>query len=310
MTETLDRAKTLDKVRKLLAKAASTGYGEEAKAFEQKAEELMMQYRIAEYELMQGDPRNMKYQPESRDWRASFAEAGEFSQYARILLIYVAEHCGCIPVGFVNGWEYRFYGYPADLDFVDAIFTGLLLHLVNTIQPKYDPNISLGENVANFKDAGYKWERIFEMCFPGERWDRRHGSRVLGPYKKFIAANPDREWNKTTSLEAYRTQFMQAYTGRIAQRLQQIKKAADTGQGLVLVGRESDLKEAFYNVYPERRPHAPECQCSTCKPPRSNSIVRTRGSGTYRGPAYNPAAYRAGNRAANSADLGQTRIEG
>lgn len=309
-TTTDNRAKTLDKVRKLLAKAASTGYGEEAKAFELKAEQLMQEYRIAEFELMQGDPKNMKYAPEVRDFSAHFPEAGNFSYEARQLLNLIAHHCGVLYYGWIAGQQDRYFGYAADLDYMDSMFTGLLLHMVNSIHPKPDPTKSEGENLYNLKEAGYKWEKIHTLMYPDVPWERRHGVRYTNVYKKY-AEQHNLPRNPSTALDNYRKQFMDAYVVRIHGRLAELKRAAESTAGLVLVGRESDLKEAYYNQFPEKRPHARDCACSRCRPPKSTAVARTRGRGAvYAGPAHNQAAWAAGNRAANNADLGQTRIGG
>jgi hypothetical protein len=91
--------------------------------------------------------------------------------------------------------------------------------------------------------------------------------------------------------------------------------------GLVLASRLDDLTAFFYDQFPNKRPHSKDCDCDTCHRCHNSGCNRPRcvvaripikAARVRREPSlrYHEAAARAGMNAANSADLGQTKVAG
>ena len=313
-----DRSKILEKVRKLLDKAASTNFGPEALAFQQKADQLMMEWAVEEFELSHKDPRNMAYQPEVRkfDFSSDIRASRIWSYVFRRLVNFT--RCKLA----VENWDQAtVVGYPGDLDYLENLCVVLQLHIIKTIFPKPDPNLTEAENLYNLRMAGNTWDQCYRLLHPGmgaaPKSERVRYTKVVGKYA--TANNLPR--NMTASQSGYTEQFLSSFGHRLAERLEEIMRTQDEENkyALVLRDRASDLDEFLWTRFPDLRPHPKDCDCEIhhrCSDPKCARCawrykpVKTRGGGSFKTIAYNPAAHAAGKRAANNADLGQTRVGG
>lgn len=313
---TKDRSKILETVRKLLEKAASTNFNEEALLFQKKADELMMQWAVEEFELSHQDPRNMAYQPEVRTF--DFGSDIRSSRIWGYVFRRLTNFCRC-KLAVEQYDRATVVGYPGDLDYLENLSVILQLHIVKTIFPRPDPALSEAENLYNLRQAGNTWDKCYRLMHPDQgaapKSERVRYTKVVGDYAK--RNNLPR--NMTASQSGYVEQFLSSFGHRLAERLQEIMNDQDSENkfALVLRDRASDLDEFLWTKFPELRPHPSNCDCDihhSCNDPKCERCkwkrmpVKTRGVGAYRTIAYNPAANAAGRRAANSADLGQTRI--
>lgn len=311
-----DRQRVLDKVAKLLAKAASTDFGPEALAFQQKADELMLEWAVEEFELSHRDPRNMAYQPEVRTF--DFSSDIRASRIWSYVFRRLTNFCRC-KLAVEQYDRATVVGYPGDLDYLQNLCVVLQLHIVKTIFPKPDPALSEAENLYNLRMAGHTWDQCYRLMHPDQgaapKSERVRYTKVVGNYAK--AHNLPR--NMTASQGGYIEQFLSSFGHRLAQRLEEIMQTQDEENkyALVLRDRASDLDEFLWTKFPDLRPHPADCDCArchSCSDPKCERCawkykpVKTRGTGAYRTIAYNPAANAAGRRAANNADLGQTRV--
>lgn len=311
-----DREKILDKVAKLLAKAASTSFGPEALLYQQKADELMLEWAVEEFELSRRDPRNMAYQPELRKFKfaTEISHNGVWQYVFRIM----ADFCRC-KVAVNNYSEATLVGYPGDLDYLEALQVTIQLHIVKTIFPKPDPTESEAANMYRLRMAGNNWDQCHQIMHNGEhstKSQRVRYTKIVGDYAKQHGLPR----NMTASQEGYRQQFVSAFAYRLRDRFAEIMQTQDEEHkyALVLRDRASDLDEFLWTQFPNLRPHPSDCDCDTCHSCKDPSCkrcawkydtrpVRTRYAKTTTH-AYNPAANEAGRRAANAADLGQTRV--
>src|SRR4051812_16704394 len=164
------RAKMLERVRALLAKANGTNFPEEADAFRAKADELMTAYAIEQWQVdaaqegIQGRP-----QPERRDVDFSWYSGTPFRDQLWWIYQDLADHCRCKAVvdkifGYRENRRIPVLGLPADLDYLDMLFTSIMFDFARKVDPKPDPErLSYEENLAMLKEAGLGWPEITRL---------------------------------------------------------------------------------------------------------------------------------------------------
>lgn len=157
----------LRKVRALIAKADSTPFDGEADVFRAKADELMAAYHIEEWRLAQTEPQRSALSPVRRDmdfsWYADRKTDGVVKTATWQLFLRVAGHCNCAVAHTHVDWYKEtipVYGLPADLDYLNMLFTSLILQMGSRLKPEYDPNQSLGHNIYRARVAGMKYAQI------------------------------------------------------------------------------------------------------------------------------------------------------
>lgn len=324
----------LRKIQKLIDKAYGNTTDAEQAALLAKADELMLRYSIDALRLMDPlrpntAPRVHNSQPVVRVMRVEFQGGDYYTNAAMVTLFrHVARHL-FVRIGNITWKEAKVVGYPADLEILEMFFTKLKLHLVASLVPRPTHGKPWQESMANMKNAGYRWQdihyRLSEAALPdypytGQVWERRFGVKFTAEMKKLADKGVIMERNTSSNLENWRYDFINAYVTRLGQRLTEVRSATigdNPNLPALLKDKKSEVDEAYWNEFPNERPHAPDCQCDQChgichdpackreqckraakermKPVRYRK-VQTR--------AYNGSAYRAGASAANSADLG------
>ena len=164
--------KKLEQVRALLAKAASTEFEGEAAVFRAKADELMANYAIEQWQLDAADEADANRKgrdPERRDVNIEWYFEPQYRHvYADMWIMFgsVARHCRCKVVWWGGGGHIDgnrtvpVLGLPSDLDYFDLLFTHLQLQLFKQIQPSPEPGDTCIEALVRMKEAGMKWEAI------------------------------------------------------------------------------------------------------------------------------------------------------
>jgi len=316
-TNTDKRQKILTRVQALYAKAAATDFGPEADAFTSKADELMLEWAIAEAELAMDDPKLHQFSKRKFEFHGSlYSDTGSW-QYQ--LLGIVAQHYGLIKTPDLESDGHYYVGTRSDLDHCELVYTNLLGHFMKTVAPKPDPDLPLAENLYSLRMAGLSWAKIDAML-PDHKLSTSWSKKV-----RDFADERGLDLNTGNQSRNYRDQFMQAYNHRLSQRFREMRNEQEEtrkGAELVLFDKTSKLKEYLWDLYPDLRPHPEDCECESChyrrchdrKCPRTMCAnmrkPMRRGRSYVRSVQYNPTAVRAGQRAANSADLGQKRVGG
>jgi len=118
----------LDKVRALLAKAESTSFDGEAEAFTAKAQELITRYRI-EHVLLETSSMSSR-DPSSR----RILVPRPYAMAKALLLATIADVNGCAAVWSKDACVTTVFGYPAELDAVDALFASLLVQAAGALR--------------------------------------------------------------------------------------------------------------------------------------------------------------------------------
>lgn len=159
-------SKMMEKVRALLAKADATTFPAEAETFRAKADELMSAYSIERWQVDQLEAgRNAREVPVRRDfdrqWRGSRFREQLFDMFEALAL-----HCRCV-VGYRGsyGKSIPVYGLDSDLDYLDVLFTSLMLEVAKNMSPPVDPNGEVGEQVFKQRQAGIAWPEITRKVY-------------------------------------------------------------------------------------------------------------------------------------------------
>lgn len=320
-----DRNDTLRKVQALLDKANSTNFDAERDTFLAKADALMAKYAIESFELDMAKPSHEREKPVVKDIIVSSAQDWQISFQLDSLFQSLAKHIG-VMVGarkYGTGQDriYVCVGYSSDLDYLQMLYVSIQMHLVGRMEPRKDSSLSDVENFTILREAGLSFDRIREVM----GWV--NGDGQLGRAKKAYekqCREQGRNHVKGAKGESYRLSFLTGYVRRIKVRLEEMHQAraeASDGKGLVLASRDGDIQEAFYDAFPDKRPHPDDCECETCHYMRCNDTDCTRPRCVeynkqrrkpvrYRAPKQvrlDAQAYDMGTSVANSADLSGSR---
>jgi hypothetical protein len=164
MTTTTRTAKMLERVRALLAKADSTNFPGEAESFRAKADELMTTYAIEQWQVDDANgAQATRPRPEVRQMDFSWW-TGRVAQHEQLwsLFLDTAAHCRCVVAlrGYAtsaHGGSYKtmpVIGLASDLDYLDMLFTHLMLQMQRQLHPRVDTSKTLGENAFAMRSAG------------------------------------------------------------------------------------------------------------------------------------------------------------
>lgn len=306
----------LDKIQKLIDKAYGNTTDAEQKLLLEKADELMLKYSIDQMQLQDPNrpstaPRIKGTEPILRDIPMSFEGADYYVQHAmQSMFRAVAKHL-FVRVGSTVGNTAKCVGYPADLDFLEMFYLRIKLHMVSNLNPKVEPEEDWVANVTKLKNAGYKWERIHRMMdfhptypYAGRPWDRKF---PLARKMKEYCEKYGIERNTASNLDNWRWDFISGYVYRLNERFRETREATMRTNDLLpalLNDKRSDVEEAFFNFFPDLRPHADDCQCPSCKVVTGNSSGNRRAvrrAASTR--VFNADAYGRGAKVANTADL-------
>ena len=289
----------LEKVRALLAKAASTQFEGERETFLAKADELMEKYAIEEVMLLQKDDSKAKLVERKQmdiSWWFALKELDHDSR-SEIYWLWEAcvRHCRCFGGQFsvydMGTKTVAVFGLPSDLSYLDLLFTDLLQQMVLHIRPQYDNNKSMGENIAVAKAAGMKYADIAIWMGKPEWVQEVYNSQkrkmdykpvdhgiMARAYKEFVK-EAGQDWI-TVRPATYLWSYIESFTMAVRVRLYNIQQAREgrseqTGSmALALRDIKEQAMEAFYEDFPDLRPHPADCTCSDCK--RKSKPVKYR----------------------------------
>ena len=328
MTEASEkRTKILKQVRGLLDTAASyrgMGNSEAADSYEAKADSLMTAYTIESFEIEMAKPVGTREAPlvrefeygrikDTGDWRAD----DDVNRQTYQIFSDLARFCR-VKIGWLGYRTAKVVGYEADLEYLDFLFTMARIHLAGNMEPKPRPELSEYDNFKIMKEAGMKWERIWQLLHPGEEFNRSHCQRLLKQYRDECAreGKPQMKGDPRT----YQRSFMAGFVDELGYRLEKMTGARDIGgKGLVLANRDEDLLKALWDNFPNLRPHPPGCNCDIhhrCQEPkcqRPNCVAARKPERSYKAPPPLKTDYSArqnGAAAARKLDLSRGREAG
>lgn len=281
------------KIRALLASADSEeALGNEgaAESLRAKALEWMDRYKIAEEAALAEDPTiaepihiTIEFQP--RDFAMASFYAG--------LIVLLAHHTEVkVDLGRTSSWDYRVtvVGYEGDVRYLEFLWTSAFLMFTTKIDPKWNPEASVEENVFYLRQAGFKRADIADMA----GWDGRKASDRTKVQRIYFAECKRRNVSAVAAglgfqTKDYRAAYAQGFNDNLAARLRRARDAANAAGGVVvLAGRAERVQEAFYTLFPSHRPTpgvqveyvAPNKDCVKCAKAktvcREHSYLRPR----------------------------------
>lgn len=307
-TTRFDLEKILDRVTKLLAKADSTEFPEEAKLFRAKAEEYMREYRIAEEDLISVDQVSI-----SPEWM-EMEVCGYHNAFRRdyvTLLHYVADHCGLEFAWYAYGKNgvstAHMVGYAGDLRLAAFLFNAARLVFKERLEPDVNRDLSDEENIYRLRQSGIERQRVARMLWGDEIGSKASAHAKVGKIYKDECRKRGEDValdGRGISLGDFREAYASNFTWEFGSRLRQARDAADsTGGALQLHGRKERVQEAFWGRFPQYRPEpqtgvekAEKAPAQTSKPRKETKAERER---YYR--KYHSAAARAGEAAGRAA---------
>jgi hypothetical protein len=277
----------LELVRKLVARANSTEFDAERQASLKRADELMETYAIQTWQLEHDDEsvKRIVRKDISIKW---WHELSGLHIDARSSVWWLFEacirHCRCVSSVRAQNYTSRtiaVYGLPADLDYLDLLFTDLFTQLFAKIKPSYQPDKDLGFNMYIAKEAGMSWEQAAkwagmpELVRTTETYSSRTGrystkvnvdGKLVRAYKKYLS-----DHNLERIVEhphRWQISFCEGFYYSISERLRNMREErAETHTGsmsLALRDIEDQARDEMYEDFPELRPHPEGCECERC----------------------------------------------
>lgn len=309
----MDLDQVMRRVQGLIAKAESSEFPEEAENCQDMAERLIKQYNIEQIDLDKKRPAAERMKPGSVE--VALTGDSTLVGYMAALARDVSAHCSC------KVWNYnridheehtymsKVYGYEPDRRYFLVMYTTLRLHMVGALRPTPDPNKSIEDNAYDMHNAGLNWFDIAKLYGwyqvtpeygePANMYvNRRTHERANWPtaigvhkraYARAIEARGERPLRiPPAGVNTFRVNAAEAYTTRINQRLLEIRRRNPIGTELALRVDEVD------DLFNEETAHL--------RVPVAKTTGRVRATKIKRVP-YSQAAYEAGVRHANSANL-------
>jgi hypothetical protein len=254
---------------------------EEAEIARRMADKMMLEYSIEEAQLNESRPAAAQVRPGMTE--IEICECG--SPYERPitrLVQVVAQHSRC-QVIFKNiglnrndflGTQYFsqvkckvcVFGFEADREYFNLLFTVLHLHMASGFDPKPDRSLTDGENAYILHNAGLNWRQMAREFHPWHKmgWDGNHDEPNWGKYGNYWRTQYNTEVKKRgeppvslpkfsdspEKLIAYRYNFAQSYVVTIDQRLEEIRNVRPKGGELLLANAFDRINEVINETFP------------------------------------------------------------
>jgi hypothetical protein len=330
-----DKAKMLERVRALLAKAASTEFPAEADTFREKADQIMTAYAIEQWQVDAAQKGvGARQMPIRRDFDYNWARGNPFREQLWQMFYAVARHCRVVAVN--QKADYRTGMMPAiglesDLDWFDLLFTNLQIAMIQKVDPQPSPELGLNENLAMMREAGMPWEPAINRIIKLGRmqdYDVPEGARFDDVYKPWVHGY--RAWCRKTGYKqsyvnqnTFRRNFANGFAAEIGDRLYRMRRESEraydsshTTGSMALAVRDimTQVREAVFIEFPDLRPHPVNCPCDVCTASRKRleeamkKPVRTRRSAIPR-ERIDYAAVEAGRAAGRDVSLSNSPSE-
>jgi hypothetical protein len=256
--------KILDRVRKMLNLANHPNTSaEEREAFLEKADALMVKHAIDEAMLAATQTQAERRTPVSET--INLFEKGKHSSRFRTIF---QEVCASTRVRCSFRWAsgkeqaVTVVGFREDVEYAQLLFTTIQYAFIAKIRPTWNPEAPVGENVYNFKVAGYAWSDIYHTAQIGGVECSEARETLWSPYDTYVRRN-GLEKVKTNRFGAYKESFADAFVNRMCARLEALRdtataQAASSGAELVLVRSKEEVDAEFYRLFPDERPMSAE----------------------------------------------------
>lgn len=325
-------AKMMERVRALLAKAASTNFPAEAETFRQKADEIMTEYAIEQWMLEGLEKGRERPEPARRDFDFSWWRGNPFRSQLWSLFTSTARHCRCtVATTHADYGQMKMpvFGIPSDLDWFDVLFTSLMNQMIQQVDPQPKTSLTMNENLAIMREAGMPWQQAIPRIIAlgrvaDKEWDPET-TTFDDVYKPWVHGY--RNWCRRTghsqsyvNQQTFRKHFADGFSLEINSRLRRMREETETSydathaagsMDLVVRDIRAQVLEAMYQAFPDLRPHPADCDCDSChfcRDPKCQrrACVEARKPIRFRssaGPKIDHAAREAGREAGRRAQI-------
>src|SRR5580765_2541614 len=268
----------LEKVRALLAKAASTTFPAEADSFRAKADELMTKHAIEQWEIDRAQTRathiairkdlDINWYWETRD--------RELASLLWSLCSTVMYHCRVETV--IGKADYRagklpIVGMPSDVSYSDILFTHLMNQVIDQMDPRPKGGDTLESALARMKEAGMKWKDIYQRLVDAGLqedwgpWTSGIASKCnyAGKYTRFCETTNRKRLRVSPAV--HRRSFIYGFNDTMNQRFYTMRESQGQYSGsmaLTIRDYRAKIKEAVWLHFPDLKPHPADCQCEKC----------------------------------------------
>lgn len=255
----IEFTKILGKIQKLLALADHPNTNPaEASTFREKAEALMVEYRIEEQHLRDTGV-IVGMQLVKLEWIVSYSHSKFLTTYQTLAYL-AASHVGA---RYSMRWGrdedgrsclmFDVVGFESDVRYAELIFTAAKLVFQARMEPKLDPSLSDEVNAYNMRASGMTRRQVAALMnrdtHAGHAW-------VNNAYQAECARRGERAEvaGKGFNLDAYRDSYSQGFKRTFQHRLYDSSRNSAEAGALVLKSRNAEVDEAFYQLFPDQRP--------------------------------------------------------
>lgn len=236
----------------------------EASSARAMAERMMVKYRIEESDLIASGALDDEAHKPGMQVIVMCPMNSPFRDAYYNLMIFAVGHAGC---RMVYQWDYNeqvlkaeVVGYQADIRYAEALYTQARIVFGERMEPKPNPALSDDDNVYNLRQAGMERIRIAALMGWGEPGTGKGGAgRVTSAYKRACKARGEEPvlTGRGMSVATFREEYWRSFTSEFHWRLHQMRLGSEVdtaGKELVLAGRQEQVDEEFYRMYPHMRP--------------------------------------------------------
>lgn len=315
----------LKRVQDLLAKADDPAcFPEESALYRDKADELMIKYRIDAATLGTTDTG----EPLRPEWASvNIGRSMEWSNYLWSFASAVARHTGVrIRVGWAadgSGYEALVCGFVHDVAFFELLYTNIMMAFSSRLEPRYREDESPAANALRLRQGGMERARIARVLFAdnppttlnGQKGQNRKVTKLIKDEANRLGHPEAAEevLGRGFNARTYRKSYAAGFYDELVSRLRHATMTSD-GAGMILKSAKERVDEAWYERFPQDRPSTapvkwedPSKDCLKCKASKRGACRdHYVPSGSYRTPTYNYGAVSKGRSAARSVDLGAT----
>lgn len=257
--------KWLERIRALLAKAASTNFEAEAESFRAKADELMTRYAIEMWQIETAqESKAGRTKPEIKNMNIDWWWNMDSDLGSALWSVFtsVCSHARCrVAYKYADGGTKTIpvVGMPADLSYVDMLFTHLFLQMVDTMDPRPKQGERAIEALVRMKESGLKWDEISKRLHAAGYYDGPESSWEMGKtdyagkYTRYCKEHGRERVYVTPSI--YRRSFAQGFSTTLSQRLRQQREeqGQETGtMALAIRDISAFVEEALFAAFPDQ----------------------------------------------------------
>jgi len=250
------------RVQNLLTRADGNGTTPaEAALCRQHAERLMRVWRLKEENLLAVDPFSIS--PTHHSLFVAGAES-DFYMILATLITVIANHSEVwidLHWGRMNHHDSPYgiiatlVGFEVDLHQAEWLFSSARLAFGQHLEPTRDDTLSEQENVYRMRRAGMLRKDVALLMWGTNTPSLRSKAQRLYIRECEARGEQPQLEGLGTDAKTFREAYARGFVDRLSDRLRVARDAADSAGGVVtLAGRAQRIRDAFYELFPERRP--------------------------------------------------------